>query len=170
MKGGRKGWLGVLVVGVAVLIWLLVNSGVGSGSGQGNSGPTSEQSGGGTRTTAGTASKAPKGSGTDKGKRGTDPQTGLPWIDEGDLPAQGRQTLELIDRGGPYPYDKDGSTFGNFEGVLPKQGRGFYAEYTVKTPGERDRGARRIVTGGKGSQLQYFWTDDHYETFSRIRR
>lgn len=163
MKVGRKGWLGVLVVGVAVLIWVLVNSGIGSAGGHSDHRPANQQTSG-TKTKSGQGSKAPQG------KQGTDPQTGLPWIDEGDLPAQGRQTLELIDRGGPYPYDKDGSTFGNFEGVLPKQGKGFYAEYTVKTPGEGDRGARRIVTGGKGRQLQYFWTDDHYETFSRIRR
>src|SRR5699024_1100150 len=98
---------------------------------------------------------------------GVDPESGLPWIAEQDLPPQGRDTLHLIDRGGPFPYDKDGSVFGNREGLLPDADRGYYREYTVPTPGESDRGARRIVTGSQG---EYYWTADHYESFSRIRR
>ncbi|MFJ8212238.1 ribonuclease domain-containing protein [Streptomyces sp. NPDC096033] len=83
------------------------------------------------------------------------------------LPPQAREVLALIDKGGPYPYRQDGTVFGNFEKALPKQRRGYYHEYTVKTPGERDRGARRIVTGEGG---EFYYTDDHYETFKAVLR
>jgi ribonuclease T1 len=82
------------------------------------------------------------------------------------LPAEARATLQLIRSKGPYPYAKDGSVFGNREGLLPRQARGYYREYTVKTPGERTRGARRIVAG-RGGELYY--TEDHYNSFRRIR-
>lgn len=98
---------------------------------------------------------------------GTDAESGLAWVAEDALPPEAAETLELIDAGGPFPYDKDGSTFGNREGLLPGQGGGYYAEYTVPTPGEDDRGARRIVTGDGG---EFYWTADHYESFERIRR
>ena len=81
------------------------------------------------------------------------------------LPAEARQTLAHIKAGGPFPYAKDGSVFGNREGLLPKRSRGYYREYTVKTPGARDRGARRIVAGMAG---EYYYTDDHYRSFKRI--
>ena len=81
------------------------------------------------------------------------------------LPSEARQTLALIKAGGPFPYAKDGSTFSNREGLLPKRNRGYYREYTVKTPGAKDRGARRIVAGVSG---EYYYTDDHYRTFKRI--
>ncbi len=85
------------------------------------------------------------------------------------LPAQAVKTLELIRKGGPFPYPKDGVVFGNREKVLPKQARGYYTEYTVKTPGSRDRGARRIVAGGDPKTSgEYFYTDDHYASFKRI--
>lgn len=83
------------------------------------------------------------------------------------LPPQAREVLALIDKGGPYPYRQDGTVFGNFEKALPQRKRGYYHEYTVKTPGERDRGARRIVTGGSG---EFYYTDDHYETFKAVLR
>ena len=82
------------------------------------------------------------------------------------LPKEARETLALIKKGGPYPYAKDGTVFGNREALLPKQKRGYYREYTVKTPGERTRGARRIVAGRTG---EYWYTDDHYASFRRIR-
>ena len=82
-----------------------------------------------------------------------------------ELPPEARQTLARIKSGGPFPYTKDGSLFGNREGLLPKRSRGYYREYTVKTPGARDRGARRIVTGIPG---EYYYTDDHYRSFKRI--
>jgi ribonuclease T1 len=82
-----------------------------------------------------------------------------------ELPAQARQTLALIKADGPFPYARDGAVFGNREGHLPKQARGYYREYTVKTPGARDRGARRIIAGRGG---EFYYTDDHYKTFRRI--
>lgn len=97
---------------------------------------------------------------------GTDPGSGLPVIAVADLPQEGRNTLKLIESGGPFPYDRDGVTFGNFEKLLPQQDRGYYREYTVKTPGESDRGARRIVTGKGGER---YYTDDHYKSFRRIQ-
>lgn len=83
----------------------------------------------------------------------------------GQLPRQAAETLKLIKAGGPFPYSKDGSIFGNRERRLPLKGRGYYREYTVRTPGVRHRGARRIVAGGRG---EYYYTEDHYETFKRI--
>ncbi|HYD62569.1 MAG TPA: ribonuclease [Noviherbaspirillum sp.] len=87
-----------------------------------------------------------------------------------DLPKEAQQTLILIKQGGPFPYPKDGSVFRNYEGVLPKQKRGYYHEFTVKTPGARNRGARRIVSGGDPrTSGEYYYTDDHYATFRRIK-
>lgn len=87
-----------------------------------------------------------------------------------ELPKQGQVTYELILKGGPFPYEKDGVVFGNRERQLPKQPRGYYREYTVPTPGSRDRGARRIVCGGsKPTQPQAcYYTDDHYASFRKI--
>lgn len=86
-----------------------------------------------------------------------------------DLPPQGRKTYALILEGGPFPYDKDGVVFGNRERILPAQKRGYYREYTVKTPGSRDRGARRIVCGGKPQVPDAcYYTDDHYSSFREI--
>ena len=85
------------------------------------------------------------------------------------LPHEARATLERIIRGGPFPYDKDGTVFSNREKVLPRQQRGYYTEYTVKTPGSRDRGARRIIAGGDPRRSdEYYYTDDHYQSFKRI--
>jgi ribonuclease T1 len=91
-----------------------------------------------------------------------------------ELPREARQTLVLIQRGGPFPYRKDGTAFRNREGHLPKKPRGYYTEYTVRTPGERDRGARRIVagrgtTGDPATGGEYYYTADHYNSFRRIR-
>lgn len=88
-------------------------------------------------------------------------------IQERDLPPEARHTLDLIDAGGPFPYDQDGVVFHNFEGQLPSRPDGYYHEYTVETPGSDDRGARRIVTGASS---EYYWTDDHYQSFERIER
>jgi ribonuclease T1 len=89
----------------------------------------------------------------------------VPEARTGSLPAEARQTLALIKAGGPFPYQRDGSVFSNREGLLPKRERGYYREYTVKTPGAKDRGARRIVAGRGG---EYYYTDDHYRSFRRI--
>ena len=80
------------------------------------------------------------------------------------LPAEARATLALIQQGGPYPHRQDGSVFGNFEGHLPRQPRGWYHEYTVVTPGARNRGTRRIITGGNPPR-EWYYTDDHYASF-----
>jgi ribonuclease T1 len=90
---------------------------------------------------------------------------GLPVVYVDELPREARETLRLIERNGPFPYDKDGSVFQNREGLLPDQQRGYYREYTVITPGENDRGARRIVAGEDG---ELYYTDDHYDSFQRI--
>ena len=86
------------------------------------------------------------------------------------LPAEARNTHRLILVGGPFPYDKDGGVFGNRERLLPRARRGFYREYTVPTPGSRDRGARRIVCGGHRPTAPEacFYTADHYASFKLI--
>ena len=86
------------------------------------------------------------------------------------LPPEARQTHALIHSGGPFPYRKDGVVFGNRERLLPDHARGFYREYTVPSPGVRDRGARRIVCGGKQRQSpeSCFYSADHYASFKRI--
>jgi ribonuclease T1 len=86
-----------------------------------------------------------------------------------ELPRQGQVTYRLIREGGPFPYEKDGTVFGNRERLLPSHPRGYYREYTVKTPGSRDRGARRIVCGGQPRTPDAcYYTSDHYASFRRI--
>ena len=86
-----------------------------------------------------------------------------------ELPREGRSTYTLILRGGPFAHDKDGTVFGNRERILPRQSRGYYREYTVRTPGSRDRGARRIVCGGEPQQPDAcYYTSDHYSSFRKI--
>jgi ribonuclease T1 len=90
------------------------------------------------------------------------------------LPREAGETVALIKRGGPFPFRKDGIVFQNRERRLPVQPRGYYTEYTVRTPGRADRGARRIVagrgdTGSPATGGEYYYSDDHYETFRRIR-
>ena len=86
------------------------------------------------------------------------------------LPVQGQDMMKLIFAGGPFKFDKDGTVFGNRERILPAKNRGFYREYTVKTPGERTRGARRIVCGGvkPNAPDACYYTDDHYASFRKI--
>src|SRR3954470_3183434 len=85
------------------------------------------------------------------------------------LPREGRETYELIRQGGPFPHDKDGAVFGNRERALPANRRGYYREYTVATPGSRDRGARRIVCGGPlRAPHACYYTADHYASFRMI--
>lgn len=95
------------------------------------------------------------------------PVSGLATVKAGDLPKEAQQTLTLIDSNGPFPYDKDGSVFGNNEKLLPRKPNGYYREYTVPTPGSRDRGARRLVAGRDGD---VYYTGDHYESFRQVLR
>lgn len=90
----------------------------------------------------------------------------LPSVAIADLPVEAQTTLELIRRGGPFPYRRDGVVFQNREKRLPDQPRGYYREYTVPTPGARDRGARRIVSGARD---EHYYSSDHYRSFRRIR-
>lgn len=87
-------------------------------------------------------------------------------IPVGDLPDEAITTLQLIATDGPFPYDQDGATFQNREGHLPAHERGYYHEYTVETPGEADRGARRVISG---DHHELYYTRDHYKTFVEIR-
>lgn len=118
-------------------------------------------------STSGAASSSQAASGaapSSEGKRQANPSN-LPEIRESALPAEGRRTLALIRSGGPFRFSQDDRTFGNFERILPGRDRGYYREYTVPTPGEPDRGARRIVAGNGGEK---YYTDDHYGTFKFI--
>ena len=82
------------------------------------------------------------------------------------LPREAQQTLQTIKRGGPFAFERDGVVFGNYERRLPPRSRGYYREYTVPTPGVRSRGARRIIAG---AGAEYYYSDDHYRSFRRIR-
>ncbi|SDS07744.1 ribonuclease T1 [Friedmanniella luteola] len=144
--------VGALLVLVLLALW-------GSTGTQTAEPPAAGTAGRGTAT--GGATPAPTGGGTDR-------ESGLPLVALASLPREAQQTVRLIDAGGPFPYDRDGVTFGNREALLPSRPRGYYREYTVPTPGEDDRGARRIVAGDDGRQL--FWTDDHYASFARVQR
>lgn len=95
-----------------------------------------------------------------------EPAAAIPDIAAAQLPKEARETLRLIKAGGPFPYERDGIEFRNFERLLPRRERGYYREYTVPTPGVRTRGARRIVAGRAG---EYYYTADHYRSFRRIR-
>jgi ribonuclease T1 len=95
------------------------------------------------------------------------PRPALPTVAAAELPAEAREMLSRIDTGGPFAYAKDGSLFGNLEGLLPNRDRGYYREYTVPTPGGQDRGARRLVAGRDGD---VYWTDDHYASFRQVLR
>lgn len=102
--------------------------------------------------------------------KGAKSHPGIRAIVIAELPVQGRNMLKLIYQGGPFKYDKDGSVFGNRERILPAEHRSYYREYTVQTPGERSRGARRIVCGGLVLTVPdaCYYTDDHYASFRRI--
>ena len=112
------------------------------------------------------AGSPPSGSGASGNPAATtDPVSGLPVVHVEHLPPEAAATLALIASDGPFPYDQDGAVFQNREGILPARARGHYHEYTVPTPGEDDRGARRIVTGADGER---YWTADHYASFAWI--
>lgn len=143
-----------LVIAVVVLVVAMVGGGslTAPRTAPPSAAPTAGQS---TTPAPGTASTSPAVANP----------SGLPTISASQLPKEARQTLALIAKGGPYPYDRDGVNFGNFEGLLPKKSGGFYKEYTVPTPGESDRGARRIIVGKDSAK---YYTPDHYESFKFI--
>ena len=146
-----------LLAAVVLLVLLGVALVVSSGLQPQAGGPALPESG-----IAAPASRAPSAT---AGASAVPNVSGLATIRESQLPAEGRRTLALIRRGGPYPYERDGVTFGNFERILPRKSGGYYREYTVPTPGEADRGARRIVAGKAGEK---YYTADHYESFKFI--
>jgi ribonuclease T1 len=138
---------------LVALIVLLLILGIGyavqaTRDGGGKSAPSTSQSSG--RTNSG-----PSGS----------PSTPNGAVALSTLPAQARTTVQLIQSKGPFPYSQDGVVFRNAEGHLPKKAGSYYHEYTVVTPGESDRGARRIITGSSG---EYYYTADHYDSFVRV--
>jgi len=106
-----------------------------------------------------TVAPAPNETSNDTAARSPSPAS-LPTF----LPPQARDTLALIASGGPFPHRQDGEVLGNYEHLLPAEPRGYYHEYTVETPGARDRGARRIITGGN-PPVVYYYTEDHYRSF-----
>jgi ribonuclease T1 len=101
---------------------------------------------------------------------GREPVVPMEEVLVADLPPEARRTLVLIRQGGPFPYRRDGTVFGNRERLLPPERRGYYTEYTVPTPSSPDRGARRIVAGGDPALSdELYYTDDHYASFRKIR-
>ena len=162
---------GVLLVLVA--LWLVLGNATGDGDGgAAGSSTTAASSSRSATSSAVTPSSTRRSTPSSTGRTTPSsptgertPDSGLPTIAASELPREGRETLRLIHRGGPFPYDRDGITFQNRELILPAQPRGYYAEYTVPTPGESDRGARRLVAGDGGD---VYFTDDHYRSFRQV--
>ncbi|MDN4163209.1 ribonuclease domain-containing protein [Nocardioides abyssi] len=116
--------------------------------------------------TGGEDAPAPDRAADRAGSSGSSGSSGLPTVELADLPAEARRTVDLIERGGPFPEpDHDGTVFHNYEGLLPEQEDGYYREYTVPTPGLSHRGPRRIV---EGEPREWYWTDDHYASFAEV--
>ena len=159
MKVQRLTALLALLLGLAVLAFVL--SGVpGTGTAPSDAGTT-----GASPKAVPSAPARPSGLTAPPAPPAPANPSGLPEVKASELPAEARQTLALIARGGPYPYSRDDVTFGNFERILPRKSSGYYKEYTVRTPGESDRGARRIVAGQAGEK---YYTADHYNSFTFI--
>lgn len=159
----RYRWLLLLLAAVLLLAWA-VTGGLGSVGSDGDAGPT-------VAVDRSSASSSPSPTPDDPGGEPTsgattDPASGLPLARLGDLPPEAARTVDLIERGGPFPEpEHDGGVFGNREELLPDEDYGYYREYTVPTPGSPDRGARRIIAGDGG---ELYWTADHYASFARI--
>ncbi len=142
-----------LVLAALALVWGLTRS-----AGDPGAGPTAAVPTGTSTAVRSTGGGTPTGRAT--------PVSGLPTVAESALPEEADTTLALIRAGGPFPYEEDGGVFGNRERILPRQRSGYYREYTVETPGEGDRGPRRII-GGAGGDL--YWTTDHYASFRQVQ-
>jgi ribonuclease T1 len=159
----RRRWtVGTLLLGLAVAALAVFNLFISPGGTPPAAGPQGTTA---TATAFATSAPAAVPSSSNGKATGVPNESGLPAIRESQLPAEGRRTLALIRKGGPYPYTRDGVTFGNFERILPRKASGYYTEYTVPTPGESDRGARRIVAGQAGDK---YYTPDHYQSFKFI--
>lgn len=152
----------LVLVLVAVLVGL-VGPGRGASSG---AAPGSAVPGQGASTSS--SRSTPSGKVRATSPTGGDTTSGLRLVALADLPREAQQTVALVDAGAPFPYAKDGVTFGNYERILPAHPRGWYREYTVVTPGEGDRGPRRIVTGDH--DRLFFYTPDHYASFVQVVR
>lgn len=155
----------VVSVLLVVAVWWLQAQGDDDGGSRAEDRVSSSSTPSGSQPASPTPRSTPTSSATSLA--GAD-EDGIAYVVLADLPPEATETVRLIDAGGPFPYPgKDGSTFGNFEGILPDRQRGYYAEYTVETPGLNHRGARRIIAGDGG---ELYWTEDHYESFERISR
>lgn len=159
---GQRIAAGALLALALIAVVALLTRGSGSASPDAGSSPFTPQS----YSSAASDSSSASSTDASSGRSGT-ANDALGTVDLADLPPQARQTVELIDAGGPFPYSRDGVVFANRERLLPRQAKGWYHEYTVKTPGSSDRGARRIITGKDGAM---YYTDDHYDSFRRIVR
>lgn len=158
---GRRTTVGLLVLCVAVVVGLLLAQG---GATDGTGGAAASSPGQASRIPAPEGTGLPAPAVEDPAASQT-PESGLETVAESDLPGEAHDTLELIRSGGPFPFRQDDATFFNREGILPQRPRDYYREYTVRTRGSPDRGARRIVAG-EGGDL--FYTADHYDSFVQI--
>lgn len=154
-----------LVVLFALLAAAAVLAVVLGGFPQTGAAPQAGQPGGGTAAASSVPSSAPPSAPVASAAAGVANPSRLPESRASELPAEARETLALIAKGGPFPYARDDVNFGNFEGMLPRKPSGYYREYTVRTPGEGDRGARRIIAGDAGEK---YYTADHYNSFTFI--
>jgi len=168
---GQNTWRTILVAIVGLVVWWFSNGGSDMlRTGDVNSDnarvtPAAQESSQGDQNSEDSSSA----SANQGGSQGAAPQSrgppGMPVIQTGKLPPEAQETIALIYRDGPFPFDRDGITFQNREGYLPDHPRGYYREYTVITPGLSHRGAKRIVAGREG---ELYYTDDHYESFSWV--
>ncbi|MGW9213759.1 ribonuclease domain-containing protein [Embleya sp. NPDC055664] len=169
MSGAQRRNLIVVTVLALVAALALV---VALTRGDGDDGGDGSRSGGATRTPAASTAAGTSVGTASVSRRGDTASARPTWVPArmrtvaaGDLPAEARETLALIAAGGPFPYSRDGIVFGNREKLLPGRPDGYYREYTVRTPGSADRGARRIVTG---KNTERFYSDDHYASFAAV--
>ncbi|WP_201467315.1 ribonuclease domain-containing protein [Janibacter melonis] len=156
-----------VVVGVLLILlaaWLTIGGGD-EGEPAGSPSSSSTSSASAQPTPSASRSSTPSRSSSARPSAAATPDSGLATVPASSLPPEGRRTLALVAAGGPFPYDRDGVTFGNRERILPIRDRGYYAEYTVPTPGESDRGARRLVVGDDGDT---YYTADHYASFRQV--
>lgn len=154
----RRPFLGLVAL-LALLVAAYLTGFGNSGGDRPGAGPLADTG----STATSTADSQPSSPGT--GTPAPDLGSGLPLVSVADLPAEARDVLALIEAGGPFRYDRDGVVFGNREGLLPPKPDGYYREYTVDTPGESDRGARRLVTGADG---ELYYSADHYDSFVAV--